>query len=317
MTHPLLIAEPPFQVLPSLAGAVGFNEAAMLQVIHYWLSPQDNTHFRDGRYWVPNVFNKLYQKFFFWDEETIEYMIAQFEQSGILITFQDSNEARYHSIDYELLNGKDGAAVYLPPVTPFIEDILPKANKNRPPSFTAEVQVKGDSLYVMSARDLSHYLTCDLVLEVQENDSKQDGSRDVDCVCHFPRITDEKLKQFIWEDATLYEILMGVFKMNLMEQLLLFCVTHHASNLVIFADDEQRDGLGIYLDFQNYQGITPAPNVEKTGMVIPIGTETFDAWVDFMEGVTIKFRQTLWRAQRTNPAIYHYLKSRPLSDFEP
>ena len=166
MTYPLLIAEPPFQVLPALAEAVGFNEAAVLQVIHYWLNPEMNTHFKDDRYWVENVSDSLHQRFFFWDEDTIGYILAELEHSGILITLQQSDEMTYHTIDYALLKGRDGASVKLVPVASFIQDILPRANKNRRPSFLAEVHVKGANLYVMVAQDLAHFLACELVLEI-------------------------------------------------------------------------------------------------------------------------------------------------------
>jgi len=303
MTYPLLIAEPPFQVLPALAEAVGFNEAAVLQVIHYWLNPEVNTLFREGRHWVPNVFNQLYQRFFFWDEETIGYMLAQLEQSGILIAFQEPSEMKYHSIDYELLKGGDDTPVQLVPVTPFIQDILPRANKNKRPSFRTEVQVKSSHLYVMVAQDLAHFLACDLILEIQDNELEQEEAGDEvgqdalasrKVICHFPRIDDEKLRKLAWEDVTLCRILMVMFQLKIMEQLLLFCTTHHAANLVIFADDDQANELGIYRDFLAHKDQTFTPKIEKTKMTISADPETFGAWLYFMEEVTIKFRQTLW-----------------------
>lgn len=310
MTHPLLIAEPPFQVLPALAEAVGFNEAAVLQVIHYWLSPEMNPHFKHDRYWVENVFNRLYQRFFFWDEDTIGYILAEFEQSGILIAFQEADEITYHTIDYALLKGRDGAPVKLVPVAPFIKDILSKANKNRRPSFRAEVHVKGPNLYVMEAQDLAHFLVCELVLEIQENEATMKDSRDI--ICHFPKIADEQFRKFVWEDNTLYEILMGVFQMKIMEQLLAFCATHHAANLVIFADDDHTNKLGIYRGFLAHKNPTITPKNEKTEITIPADQKTFDAWLEFMEDMIIRFRQTLWRDQKTNPAIQHYLRAQDL-----
>ena len=52
----LLIEEPPLQVLPSLALAVGLNEAIILQQMHYWLKIKQQASdkyadsFRDGRW---------------------------------------------------------------------------------------------------------------------------------------------------------------------------------------------------------------------------------------------------------------------------
>lgn len=302
MTYPLLIAEPPFQVLPALAESVGFNEAAVLQVIHYWLSPEGDAHFKDNRYWVENVFNRLYQRFFFWDEDTIGYILAQLEQSGMLIVFQEADEITYHTIDYERLKERYDASAKSVPAVPLIQDTLRTANKNKRPSFEAEVHVKGVDLFVMEARDLAHFLTCELVLEIQDNKD----SRNV--ICDFPKITNEQFRKFVWDDNTLYEILMGVFQMKIMEQLLAFCITHKAANLVIFIEDDQANELGIYRDFLNHENLTSTLKNENTEMTIPIDQKIFDAWVHFMEVVIAKFRQTLWREQKTNQMIQRYLK---------
>ena len=302
MTYPLLIAEPPFQVLPALAEAVGFNEAAVLQVIHYWLDPEINKHFKDGRYWVKNVFDHLYQRFFFWDEDTIGHILVQLEQSGMLIVFQEADEITYHTINYELLKERYDASAKSVPAVPLIQDTLRTANKNKRPSFEAEVHVKGVDLYVMEVRDLAHFLTCELVLEIQDNKD----SRNV--ICDFPKITNEQFRKFVWDDNTLYEILMGVFQMKIMEQLLAFCITHNAANLVIFIEDDQANELGIYRDFLNHENPTSTLKNENTEMTTPIDQKIFDAWIEFMEVVIAKFRQTLWREQKTNPMIQRYLK---------
>jgi len=184
MTYSLLIAEPPFQVLPALAESVGFNEAAVLQVIHYWLNSEGNAHFKDSRYWAENVFNRLYQRFFFWDEDTIGYILAQLEQSGILIVFQEADAITYHTINYGLLKERYDSLAKSVPAVPLIQDTLRTANKNKRPSFEAEVHVKGVDLYIMEVRDLRHFLACELVLEIQDSEANREDSRDV--ICHFP-----------------------------------------------------------------------------------------------------------------------------------
>ena len=65
MMNQLLIAQPPIQVMPALAEAVGFNEAAVLQIVHFWLSPTINQHFTDNCYWVQNLKFHLRGRFFF------------------------------------------------------------------------------------------------------------------------------------------------------------------------------------------------------------------------------------------------------------
>jgi len=104
MINQLLIAQPSLQVMPALAEAVGFNEAAVIQITHYWLSPLINQHFKDGCYWVQNLTFHLQGRFSFWDGDTIRYMVAQLEQSGILTVRHDLT-SRWHScnIPYDQL----------------------------------------------------------------------------------------------------------------------------------------------------------------------------------------------------------------------
>ncbi|MCP6757123.1 replication protein RepO, partial [Klebsiella pneumoniae] len=61
--HALLINEPPLQVLPSLAKAIGLNEALILQQIHYWLNPKHNQNLFKGRYWVYNTYEQWQAQF--------------------------------------------------------------------------------------------------------------------------------------------------------------------------------------------------------------------------------------------------------------
>jgi hypothetical protein len=325
MKNSLLIDEPPIQVIPALAEIVGFNEAAVLQEIHYWLNSEINTDFIKGRHWVQNIFEHLCHRFFFWDMEDMGYMLAQFEQSGILMVLPDSSQhstpIKYHTINYELLKGQDreDAPVKLVPVTPFIEDILPATNKNTQPSFTAEVQLKGPDVYILLAEDPGHFLACELVLEIQEARSGSDEllpevvwKKDV--MCHFPRIADETFNKLIWEDLTLYRIFTRVFQMKIMEQLLLFCADHQASKLVIFTDGTQSDEVAIYKDFLTSQGQVIPKKQEKAEIIIPADQKILEDWIGFMEATITKFRQTLWREQKRNPAIQYYLKSRNLSE---
>ena len=60
----LLINEPPLQVLPSLACAVGLNEALILQQFHYWL--QHSNNIKDGHKWIYNSYQEWHKQFPFW-----------------------------------------------------------------------------------------------------------------------------------------------------------------------------------------------------------------------------------------------------------
>jgi hypothetical protein len=356
------------------------------------VSPHFSPYFKEGRYWVPDIFDQLYQKFFFWDEDTIAYMCAEFEQSGILMMLevedpsQSSGKIIYHTLNYDVLREMSGVKPM--PASPFIDDILgesvldmgstfdPAANENikMQSFFSAKIHKKTFDVYAMEAQDLPHFLACELLLEIQARPEKAEDRLPVDgqtsvgsqppadsqllvenklpvedrfsnkavqkeagaeptldglptreVICHFPKINDVELKEFVWGDTVLYGILMVTFQMNVLEQLFLFCETHKASKLLIFADNV--DELGIYKDFLAYKdkskNINPAGSKreEEKGkqpeIIIPVDQGTLDVWAGFMKAVTIRFRQVLRDGQKTNPAIQHYLNFRPLSGFDP
>ncbi len=157
----------------------------------------------------------------------------------------------------------------------------------------------------MTLQDPSHYLACALILEVEESNQEYQGKT---VICHFPTLSDEELRDFVEEDEALCDMIMVQFQMKILEQLLLFCASHYASTLVIFADDAQADDLGVYQDFLTYEDQPLTSKGEKTEMVIPADRETFDAWIDFMDDINRKFQQSLWRDQGSNPIIRQYLK---------
>lgn len=110
MTYQLLICEHPFQILPTLAQTIGFNEAVVLQEVHYWLDSQINNNFLGNRRWVENLSEQLQRRFSFWSEEVIGHTIDRLEKLGVLISFmspdshQGSPKIKYHTINYQLLN---------------------------------------------------------------------------------------------------------------------------------------------------------------------------------------------------------------------
>lgn len=105
MTSQLLINEPPLQVLPTLAQAVGLNEAIVLQQVHYWLNPQFNKNFFDGKHWVHNTFTQWHEQFAFWSKKTIKRTIASLEDSGLLVSFVTGGfkKTKYYTLNYDLL----------------------------------------------------------------------------------------------------------------------------------------------------------------------------------------------------------------------
>jgi hypothetical protein len=101
----LLIDEPPLQVLPSLAVAVGLNEAIALQQLHYWLQRVKTT--RSGRKWVYNSYDEWQAQFPFWSISTIRRAFTSLEKRGLVRSEQPEAHARqmrkWYTIDYEAL----------------------------------------------------------------------------------------------------------------------------------------------------------------------------------------------------------------------
>ena len=344
----MLISEPPIQVPPSLARVFGFNEAAVIQEIHFWLNPNVSLHFspyfKKGRYWVQDIFEHLYQKFPFWDEDTIAYMWAAFEQSRIVMMLevedpsQSSGKIIYHTLNYEVLREMSGVGPM--PASSFIDGILgdpvldmgstfdgaANENINTQNFFLVEIHKRALDIYALETQELPHFLACELLLEVHDrtegDEYLQESFQSREVICHFPKIADVELKEFIWGDSTLYKIVMGTFQMNILEEIFLFCEAHKVLNLVIFADNDNE--LGIYKDFLVYKDKNKKINdtdskgrdvrEEKNGIVIPLDKETLDIWIGFMKYIRSRFRKILRDGQKTNPAIQNYLKLLPLPE---
>lgn len=103
----LLIDEEPLQVLPSLAVAIGLNEAIFLQQVHYWL--KRSKHLHDGRQWIYNTVEEWLKQFPFWSDKTIRRIVNTLRKSGLLITTDEYNKRSFdntlwYAIDYDKLN---------------------------------------------------------------------------------------------------------------------------------------------------------------------------------------------------------------------
>jgi hypothetical protein len=112
MKKNLLIHEPPLQVLPSLAVAVGLTEAIILQQLHYWLENPKAGIERDGYKWIFNTYEEWQANFPFWSVATIRRGFQNLEERGIVIAEQlDKNRhdmTKFYRIAYEQLEQLDG-----------------------------------------------------------------------------------------------------------------------------------------------------------------------------------------------------------------
>lgn len=102
----LLIDEPPLQVLPSLAKAIGINEAIILQQIHYWVAQK--RHFYDGRYWTYNTYEDWQAQFSYLSVDGIRKIIRKLAKMGLLLenNYNKSKfvHTKWYSIDYDVLD---------------------------------------------------------------------------------------------------------------------------------------------------------------------------------------------------------------------
>jgi hypothetical protein len=106
-TSALLINEPPLQVLPSLAVAVGLNEAIILQQMHFWLLR--STHVVDGIPWVYNTYEEWREQFPFWSAITIQRAILALEGVGVVESTTRFNrnpidKSKWYTINHTRLN---------------------------------------------------------------------------------------------------------------------------------------------------------------------------------------------------------------------
>jgi uncharacterized phage protein (TIGR02220 family) len=104
----LLINESPLQIIPSLALAVGLNEAIVLQQIHF--RSLLSLHIREGEKWVFKTYDEWKRdEFPFWSVDTIKRTILRLERRGYLVSTSEYNRMRmdktkWYRIDYLALH---------------------------------------------------------------------------------------------------------------------------------------------------------------------------------------------------------------------
>lgn len=81
----LLIAESPLQVLPSLAVAIGLNEAMMLQQMHFWLNKTRHSH-KGHKVFYKSVLD-WQTEFPFWSESTIKRTLYSLKKQKLIFVW--------------------------------------------------------------------------------------------------------------------------------------------------------------------------------------------------------------------------------------
>lgn len=109
----LLIEESPLTFQPSLAVAIGINEAIVLQQVHYWINnPKNKGYEQDGYKWVYNTYAEWKETNFpFWSENTIQRTFASLEDMGLIVSIQPMkgkyDRTKYYRIEYTKLEAFD------------------------------------------------------------------------------------------------------------------------------------------------------------------------------------------------------------------
>lgn len=178
--------------------------------------------------------------------------------------------------------------------------------KNSNTGFTSEVRMKSPSLYSLIAHENFHYLSCELILELEADESDT-----LSVTCDFPYIDSDVLNHFVSEDEELLEMILIQFQMKILKQLLSFCISYKATNLIICINEDEIETLGIYQEIISYVDKIPGKQGILSELVIQTNKKTFNHWNNFMNDVNKNFRQTLWKDQKENPAIREYLKLNP------
>lgn len=103
----LLINENPLMVLPELAKLIGFNEAIVLQQVHYWIKHFEigiakglyRDHVHDEKIWVYNTHEEWRENFPFWSVSTIRRAITNLEGKA-----KDISEKKYKTKSRQIKN---------------------------------------------------------------------------------------------------------------------------------------------------------------------------------------------------------------------
>ena len=109
----LLISEPPLQVLPTLAVAIGLSEAIVIQQLHYWVENTKTDGFidKDGVKWIFNTYEQWHENFPFWSVHTIQRIFLNLEKTGIIVSAQlardTHDKTKFYRIDYAKLEASN------------------------------------------------------------------------------------------------------------------------------------------------------------------------------------------------------------------
>jgi hypothetical protein len=121
----LLLDESPLVIQPSLAKAIGLNEAIVLQQVHYWLQRSRNRI--EGTFWIYNSYPEWQQQFSFWSVATVKRTIANLERQGLLksgnFNKMKVDKTKWYTIDYDVVRRLAGSCVWLSAKEKYVDEV--------------------------------------------------------------------------------------------------------------------------------------------------------------------------------------------------
>lgn len=127
-----LINESPLMVFPSLATAIGLNEAIVLQQVHFWLGVQTCGKVVDGVRWIYNTVKDWKVQFPWWSRKTLERTLSNLRTRKLLKTAnyneRPGDQTLWYTIDYDVLGSL--------PLPQNDEMVTPKMGKPLPDTTT-------------------------------------------------------------------------------------------------------------------------------------------------------------------------------------
>jgi hypothetical protein len=104
----MLLDERPLVLLPSLAMAVGVNEAIVIQQLHFYLADRRNGKDYKGEQWIYKTYEKWQSDDFpFWPAITIRRTFRALKERKLIISCQPEgykSRQKYYRINYEVLD---------------------------------------------------------------------------------------------------------------------------------------------------------------------------------------------------------------------
>jgi hypothetical protein len=164
----LLLDEPPLQVLPSLAKAIGLSEAIVLQQLHYRL--RGNSHEQGGRRWYYQSYEGwVANDFPFWSPDAVKRVFTSLEHSGLVLSAQlhpdKRNRQKWYTIAYESI--PEPSAEYRTVSPPIVEALRHEAKSPDAPGEIAQCN---------SAKSPDVYKEQRILTETIRRERKQEGA---------------------------------------------------------------------------------------------------------------------------------------------